>query len=79
MKANVALRYIEPDLDDKEIEAANKKYEDLTKQVVDIIYKIMEDEKGDNRRRIIDFHSPTYKLSAYRLSRRLDETHMQDA
>ena len=60
--------YIEPDLDDKEIEPANKKYEDLTKQVVDIIYKTMEDEKGDNRRRIIDFHSPMYKLSAYRSS-----------
>jgi len=71
--------YIEPDLDDEEIEAANKKYEDLAKQVVDIIYKTIEDEKGDNRRRIIDFHSHTYKLSAYRLSRRLDETHMQDA
>jgi hypothetical protein len=71
--------YVETDSDDKEIEAANKKYKDLTKQVVDIIYKTMEDEKGDNRRRIIDFHSPTYKLSAYRLSRRLDEMHAQDA
>jgi hypothetical protein len=56
--------YIEPDLDDKEIKAANKKYEDLTKQVVDIIYKIIEDEKGDNGRRITDIHTPTYKLSA---------------
>ncbi|MGD0327754.1 MAG: hypothetical protein ABSB21_03905 [Halobacteriota archaeon] len=67
--------YIEPDLDGEKIKAANKKYEGLTKQVVDIIYKIMEDEKGDNRRRILDFRSPMYKLSAYRSSRRLDETH----
>jgi len=60
--------YIGHKLDDQEIEAANKKYQDLTKQVVDIIYKTMQDEKGDNRRRIIDFRSPMYKLSAHRLS-----------
>jgi len=56
--------YIEPDLEEEVTEAVNKKYEDLTKQVVDIIYKTMEDEQGDNKRRIINFRSPTYEFSA---------------
>lgn len=61
--------YVEPDLEEEKIGTANKKYEDLTKEVVDILYKIMEDEKEDNRRRIVNFPRPTPNFSAHRLPR----------